>query len=51
MTRPSAPSWLRRSRKSVNSGSGYEVICVGDPETWDEAIRTNTWVFGPGRAE
>jgi very-short-patch-repair endonuclease len=30
---------------------GYEVIRVGDPETWDEAIRTNTWVFGPGRAE
>jgi len=35
----------------VNSGSGYEVICVGDPEPWDEVIRTNTWVFGPGRAE
>src|SRR5205823_777309 len=30
---------------------GYEVIRVAGSETWDEAIRTNTWVLGPGRAD
>jgi len=28
---------------------GYEVIRVAGPDTWDGAIRSSAWVFGPGR--